>query len=169
MAYSLAKKLGAVLIAALIWLAGCSTADDPNKFITSAGNSGLAETQLSLIALQRSQTPEIKTYAQQMITDHTRTNTELAQLAGKKGVSLPREMDSAHKALARELEKLSGETFDKRYVDVMLEDHEKTITEFDTQIRVGSDSDVKAFARKQLPVLQEHLQMARDLRSKYPQ
>ena len=46
---------------------------------------------------------------------------------------------------------------------MMLKDHEKDVSEFEKQSTKGTDADVKAFAGKTLPTLQEHLTMARAL------
>lgn len=45
----------------------------------------------------------------------------------------------------------------------MVSDHETDVKEFETQANKGNDPDVKAFAARTLPVLQKHLQMARDV------
>lgn len=45
----------------------------------------------------------------------------------------------------------------------MLSDHKKDVSEFEKQSTRGTDPDLKAFAAKTLPTLQEHLQMARAL------
>jgi putative membrane protein len=158
--------LKALLFLSAIWLAGCTTAPSVNTFATEAAQGGIAETQLSTIALQRSSNPEIKRMAQQIIDDHSKANTELAQLAGKKGVTLPREVRSEHRTMAGKLEKLAGDAFDRQYIDAMISDHEKDIVLFENQIKLGSDGEVKAFAEKHLPVLQMHLEMAREMRSK---
>jgi len=67
--------------------------------------------------------------------------------------------------LLRESEKdklaqMSGAEFDKEYMSAMVKDHETDVKDFDTQSKDGNDADIKAFAGKTLPTLQEHLKMA---------
>jgi len=75
------------------------------------------------------------------------------------------ELSSSQKSTVDKLAKLSGAEFDKAYMSDMVSDHETDVKEFQTQADKGNDPDVKAFAAKTLPVLQKHLQMARDVAS----
>lgn len=58
---------------------------------------------------------------------------------------------------------MSGADFDRAYSKMMLSDHQKDVSAFEKQSTKGADADLKAFAGKTLPTLQEHLQMARAL------
>lgn len=138
----------------------------PNGFMMEAARGGMAEVELSKLATTKAQNPEVKKFAQQMIQDHTNANTELKQLAGKKNVTLPTELDAEHKALKDSLSSLSGAAFDKAYVNAMVSDHEKTVNLFKTQAGGGTDADAKAFAAKTLPKLQGHLDMIKGIESK---
>ena len=44
----------------------------------------------------------------------------------------------------------------------MVRDHETDAKEFENQSKNGTDRELKAFAAKTLPLIQRHLQMARD-------
>ncbi|CAN5832010.1 hypothetical protein BH24ACI1_BH24ACI1_19870 [soil metagenome] len=138
----------------------------PNGFMMEAARGGMAEVELSKLATTKAQNPEVKKFAQQMIQDHTNANTELKQLAGKKNVTLPTELDAEHKALKDSLSSLSGAAFDKAYINAMVSDHEKTVNLFKTQADSGTDADAKAFATKTLPKLQGHLDMIKSMESK---
>ena len=138
----------------------------PNGFMMEAARGGMAEVELSKLATTKAQNPEVKKFAQQMIQDHTNANAELKQLAGKKNVTLPTELDAEHKALKDSLSSLSGASFDKAYVNAMMSDHEKTVNLFKTQAGGGTDADAKAFAAKTLPKLQGHLDMIKGIESK---
>ncbi len=138
----------------------------PNGFMTEAAKGGMAEIELSKLATTKAQNAEVKKYAQQMIQDHTNASAELKQLAGKKNVTLPTELDAEHKAIKDRLSGLSGAEFDKAYVNAMVSDHEKTVNLFKTQADGGMDADAKAFAAKTLPKLQGHLDMIKGIESK---
>jgi putative membrane protein len=138
----------------------------PDAFMTEAAKGGMAEVELSRLATTKSQNAEVKKFAQQMIQDHTNANAELKQLAGKKSVTLPTELDAEHKALRDKLSGLSGAEFDKEYVNAMVADHEKSVNLFKTQADNGTDADAKAFAAKTLPKLQGHLDMIKAMQGK---
>jgi len=145
-------------------LMGSTTA--PDAFMTEAAIGGMAEVELSRLAVSKGQDAEVKKFAQKMIEDHTNANAELKQLAGKKNVTLPTALDAEHKAIKDKLSGLSGAAFDKEYVNAMVADHEKIVNLFKTQAGGGTDADAKAFAAKTLPTLQMHTDMIKGMQSK---
>lgn len=162
----------ALVILSIIWLAGCAgggsgiSSMTPSNFLTEAAEGSMAEIQLASLALTRTQNPDVRAFAQQMITDHGRASDELKPIAAKKSVTLPLQLNSTHKSLSDKLTKLSGAEFEREYVKAMVEDHEKDVKAFQTQAQAGTDPDVKEFATKTLPTLEHHLQMAREMQNK---
>jgi len=143
-----------------------SDADDAKEFLTEAAQGGIAEVELGKIAVTKATSPDVKKFAQMMIDDHTRANNDLKTIAQKKGVQVPAETDSNHKATIDDLRSLVGAEFDKEYVEDMYNDHKHDVAEFEEQSESASDSDVKAFAAKTLPVLRKHLEAIEAIRSK---
>ena len=92
--------------------------------------------------------------------------SELKSIAGQKGIQLPTELNSEQKSEMDKLSKMSGAEFDKEYMSAMLKDHETDVKDFDTQAKEGNDPEIKAFAGKTLPTLQQHLQMAQQAAQK---
>jgi putative membrane protein len=89
----------------------------------------------------------------------------LSQIATRKGITIPTSLDAKHQATKDKLSKLSGAAFDKAYMDDMVKDHHTDVAEFRKESTSGSDSDVKAFAAKTLPTLEEHLRLAEQTQS----
>jgi len=118
---------------------------------------------LSKVALDKGVTGETKTFANMMVQDHTKAGNELKPIAAQKNVDLPMDMDAEHKTLQDQMNNLSGEQLQQQYAQQMVTDHEKTVAVFQSEIQNGQDADVKAFAQKTLPTIQEHLDMARKL------
>ncbi|MDQ6785224.1 MAG: DUF4142 domain-containing protein [Acidobacteriota bacterium] len=143
-----------------------SSATTPEGFMTEAAKGGMAEVELSKMALPKLKDAAVKQFAQQMIADHTRANNELKELAAKKKVTLPTELDAEHKATAADMNSMSGADFDKDYVNAMVADHEKAVALFQGQSTGGTDADAKAFAAKTLPTLQKHLDMIKTIQGK---
>jgi len=109
------------------------------------------EVEWGKLAAQNGQSADVKNFGNRMITDHSKANNELMNLAKEEGVSLP---------AAKPPGKWKS---DKDYINMMVKDHEKAVQLFTTEANEGRDADIKAFASKTLPTLQEHLQMARQL------
>ena len=139
---------------------GKSTPD--TMFMQEAAMSSMAEVAHGQLAAKNASAESVKQYGQRMVDDHTKANQELKGLAGQKQVTLPAKLDQKHQAVQDRLAKLSGEAFDKAYMQHMVTAHQQVVTLFQREAKTGSDDDAKAWATKTLPVLQEHLKMARD-------
>ena len=131
-------------------------------FVKNAAKGGLAEVELGQLAADHGASDEVKKFGQRMVTDHGKANDELKSLAQQKNITLPAEIGAKEKALQARLEKLSGAAFDRAYMRAMLADHKTDVNEFRMESKSGKDTEVKAFATKTLPTLEEHLKAAQD-------
>lgn len=147
---------------------GTSSAMTPQdkEFVSNAGMAGLAEVQMGNLALQNATSADVKAFAQRMVTDHSKSNEELQQLATTKGVALPAELDAGHKSALDHLTSLTGADFDKAYMQHMVEDHRKAVDLFTNGSTGAQDADLKAWAGRTLPTLQQHLQLAQTVAGK---
>lgn len=145
---------------------GQAMVGEPDRmFMTKAAQGGMAEVQLAQLAQEKAASDSVKQVAKKIQEDHTNANNELKQIAQQKGVDLPTDVGPKHQALIQKLQGLSGEQFDRAYLKAMVDDHKKDIKEFQRQTDRGMDSDVKGFASKTLPHLQEHLQQVQQAMS----
>src|SRR3954454_11483208 len=136
------------------------------KFVHEAAAGGMAEVSLGKLAADKATNPDVKQFAQRMVDDHSKANDELKTLASQKGVTLPADTDAAHKATEARLSKLSGAAFDKAYMADMVKDHDKDVAAFKHASTSASDADLKAWAAKPLPTLQEHQTQAKPVNAK---
>ena len=134
-------------------------------FIQRAGAGGLAEVELSRLALQGASSPDVKRFAQQMVEAHTASNKELGLIAARQHQKMPADLDGEHAKLRGRLEGSSGPEFDRIYLKAMVADHEKMVTLLESAKGTGS-AEVQRFARNNLPAVQEHLEMAKGLVAK---
>jgi putative membrane protein len=139
---------------------------DDKEFVSQAGMAGLAEVQMGNVAVQKASSADVRAYAQRMVTDHSKSNEELQQYATTKGVALPAELDAEHKNAMDHLNGLSGAEFDKAYMQHMVGDHQKAVSLFQNASTNATDTDLKNWATKTLPTLQEHLQLAETVNGK---
>ncbi len=143
---------------------GRMTADA--RFVMFAAMGSTAEIEMGRLAVQKGASEDVRQFGQRMIDDHTRSNEELMRLASPKGITPPTALDAKHQAAMRKMSALTGERFDREYAKMMVNDHKKTVSEFQREAARGADADIKAFAAAQLPALQEHLRMAQRLSDK---
>ena len=142
-----------------------SSGSEDIEFILDAAKGGMAEVELGKLAADRAQNDEVKKFAQRMVDDHSKANDQLKQIAESKGIKIPTETEAKQKALMQRLEKLQGPAFDRAYMNAMVNDHVKDVSEFKKEANSGRDSQVKSFASSTLPTLEEHLQQAKQART----
>ena len=147
-------------------LAGAQSLSDADReLIKKAAEGGLAEVELGNIATQRASRPVVKEFGAKMVKDHGAANTELATLARAKGVDMPTALDPAHQAGRDRLMALQGADFDRAYMQEMVKDHTQDVAEFEKASQTAADQDVRSWAAAKLPMLREHLALARDVNS----
>lgn len=155
-----------VLSLALAGVANSASAADaergvpvPSAFVKMAAQAGMTEIEAAKVALSKSKDPAIRSFAERMVNDHGSANLELASLAKAKGIDTPQRLDAEHKAMIDALRAKSGSDFDAAYSQHMNMDHDKAIALFEGASR-SADPEFAGFARKTLPKLQEHKQLA---------
>jgi len=129
----------------------------------NVAKDGMAEVELGRLATEKASSNDVKMFGQRMVDDHSKANDELKMLAQSKSITLPAAADAKHKATHDRLAKLSGAAFDRAYAQAMLADHRQAVASFKKESQSGNDPDLKAFATKTLPTLQDHLKMAEDI------
>ncbi|MCE0464509.1 DUF4142 domain-containing protein [Pseudomonas uvaldensis] len=165
------RRLG--LAVALSTSMGMAWAASSNDFVDDAAVGGIAEIETSKLALEKSASADVKAFANTMITDHTKANQELMSLAKQHDIEVPDETTLMKKAKAKILE-VRDESFDAAYANNQVKAHEETIALFKKEAETVTDdkkagnTELKAFAQKMLPHLQEHLEMAKKLQAAHP-
>jgi putative membrane protein len=129
-------------------------------FVAKATSAGQFEVMSSELALQKSTNTDLKSFAQQMVNDHTKANQELTSILTRKGLAAP-PMDQECVDTLNRLSKLQSYDFDREYGKVQLKAHDEAVELFAKASKECQDADLKAFATKTLPTLKEHQQMAR--------
>ncbi|SFP39549.1 putative membrane protein [Bradyrhizobium sp. Ghvi] len=133
-------------------------------FVKEVAISDMFEIESSKLAEQKGNAQE-KTFAQQMITDHTKTSSELKGLVGngKVQATLPTALDSSHQSKLDKLKSASGKDFSSDYNSYQVSAHEDAISLFDRYAKGGDNAALKEWADKTLPALRHHLDMAKEL------
>ncbi len=134
-----------------------------HQFLMKAAQGGEAEVELGQLAQQKAQDPKVKEFAQRMVHDHGQADQKLQSLASSKSINLPSQPDKKEKAEKDRLSKLSGEQFDRAYMEHMVRDHKKDVAEFQRESTSAQDPDIRNFASSTLPTLQDHLKQAESI------
>jgi putative membrane protein len=138
-----------------------STAD----FVKEVAISDMFEIASNKLAQDKGNAPE-KSFASEMVTDHTKTSTELKGLvsSGKVKADVPAALDSSHQSKLDKLKGESGKDFSSDFDSDQVSAHKDAVSLFERYAKGGDNADLKNWAGKTLPTLQHHLQMAQDLK-----
>lgn len=130
---------------------------DPQTFVNMAASSGLYEVESSRLALQQATDDQTKQIAQKMVDDHTKANEELKQIAQTKNLTVPSQMMEKHRTQLEALQQAKGTALGSTYHQQQIAAHQEAVSLFERASKQLSDPELKAFAEKTLPTLQEHL------------
>ena len=131
-------------------------------FIKETSSSNLMEVQLGRVAHDKGSVPQVRDYGDQMVLDYGKASEELTAIAAQSNLKLPVLVVRKHTLLIARLSKLSGREFDGQYLQAMLKSHTTNIARFNKALKKVKDPDLKAWAVATLPMLQQHLQQAKD-------
>ena len=130
----------------------------------SVGNK--FEIDSSKLALSRSKSEIVKTFASQMVSDHGQAAVKMKQAVTDAKVKAPADaVDAKHQAMLDDLKKKDGPAFDQAYVDAQLKGHEETVAMFEAYSTTGDNPRIKQFASDLLPTLRMHLENVRKLQA----
>ncbi|MBO9596004.1 MAG: DUF4142 domain-containing protein [Niabella sp.] len=140
-----------------------ATLEKDADFAVTAADGGLMEVKLGQLALQHGRRKEVKAFGRMMIKDHTAAGNELKALATQKNMVLPDSLSDGMKKKYNRFLGLKGDAFDKAYIQLMVEDHQEDVAAFRHYAGSGADQNLVQWANRELPVLEAHLQQAKQV------
>ena len=142
-------------------MAGMNMGSDQDKqFLMQASLSDYTEITFSQLALQKSTNPQVKAYAQKMITDHQTLEAKMKPFADQMGVTPATALDAQHQQLYDQMNQLSGADLDKQYMSAMSADHHKSLDSFKTEETSTQDKQLKPTVKQGEKVVAQHTEMA---------
>jgi putative membrane protein len=139
---------------------GTTLNDVDRDFIAKISEANMAEVDAGKAASTKGMNAKVKDFGNQMVTDHTTANTELATVASAVGVPMTDSLNEEHKALKQKLTAAKGKAFDQAYIESQVADHQKVLDIFQNEMHNGSHQQVKDFANKFHHHIQMHYDMA---------
>jgi putative membrane protein len=132
-------------------------------FAKDAARGGLAEVKLGKLAEDHGSSEAVKTFGTRMVAEHTKAGDKLKEAAAQKHIALPADLAPKDQANYDRLLKLSGADFDRSYAQDMVKDHEQDLRDFQREANHGHDDLIRTFAAQTVPMIQQHLQQAKDM------
>ena len=121
------------------------------------------------LALRKSTNPQVKEFANQMISDHTNLEKSVTDLANKLGAKeqtsdTAKQLKQQAADESKKLNGLKGSDFDREYVSHEIAFHQAVIdAATNTLIPNAKNAELKSALQNAAPVLQGHLQHAQQL------
>jgi len=134
------------------------------NFILAVAQGGMTEVELGRMAARGGERQDVEEFGRMMVKDHSAINQDLIALASEKGVTLPDRLDADHQRMVDKFVFLSGANFDDAYICAMAKAHKMDAKAFITESEATTDSDIRSFVDKSLPVVQMHLDHLKDMR-----
>jgi putative membrane protein len=116
-------------------------------------------------AQSKGATAPMKAFGARLVRDHTKSLRDAERAARRFGVTVPKTPSPSEQWELRTVGAFSGTAFDRSYADLEVQDHIQDIQETKDEISVGCNSTVRSLARDDLPVLRQHLAIARQLKA----
>jgi putative membrane protein len=133
------------------------------QFLSEMAHGNIAEIELGRLAQDKAASAAVKQFGKRLVTDHSRALDELKMIAADKNMTLPATADPKHKAVKDTLSGMSGQRFDRAFAERMVQAHTDTLNKLQRAAKSFGDLDVKAWAAKTLPTVEEHLELAKNL------
>lgn len=143
-------------------MSGVSATD----YVKLAADSDMYEIQSSRLALTKSKRDDVKAFAQQMITDHTGTSKALMAALKNNDRTIARpstQLSSANAAKLALLKKAPKATFDDMYLQQQAQAHQAAWALHKGYATDGTDPALKQVASTAVPVIERHLQHAKQM------
>ena len=136
------------------------------EFVRNVAIKNMAAVELSRLALGKVTTPDIKTFAQQMVDEHSAAGDKLKSAVSGNSLAWPGELDDRHRTIADELGRKQGAEFEDDYLKAMVDSHQDFAATLESRLDVQSLADWKtaAAARTQSQAMPEPNATLRDVR-----
>ena len=132
-------------------------------FVKEAAMSDMLEIELAKIAQQKGNAEE-KKFAAMMVTDHTKTSTELKEMVPADLKSaLPAALDDVSQKKLGKLRDAKPDDFAGEYEPMQVSAHKEAVSLFERYANGGDNAKLKDWAGRTLPALKHHLEMAQNL------
>lgn len=133
-----------------------ANASADQAYVQNAAASDMFEIETSKLALQKAAMPSVKTYAQMMIDEHTKSTNEL-KAACCSGAAIPAPLPADKQAKVDALKNLSGAEFDRQYLADQRSGHQETLAKVNAYLAAAPAGPLKDHASKVTGVVQKHL------------
>lgn len=138
--------------------------DVDRRFLAEASDSGARNLALARLGFDKAKEPEVKLFAERLMTHHQRANDALQRLAATQGVDMAGAPPADRLDDVSRLAQTSGNEFDARLLDLLgVKAQMADIALYEKAVGTAGNPAVRKFAQDTLPLLRRHLGAAQEL------
>ena len=137
-------------------------------FAIEANHGLMRDTALAVVAQHRAKSQQVRNFAAKIHDQRNRAHRRLRRIAQETRIRLPERLDAHHLKQVNKLSSLSGEQFDRQFLQYIAEtDHVRFYTFELNSGALPTHPPVVKFAKEQLPILRNDIARARKLLQNY--
>lgn len=144
-------------------VAEVNASGDVVDFLLSATDTRLISIEEATVALNNGSSEKIRDFARKMVIDQTKILGYIKKLSLMRGLELPDHVNEEIQTSCDKLAGMSGDKFDKEFVNLIIKDRKRDLELF-RKATYSSDPEIREFAELCIPVLEEQLKNARELK-----
>ncbi|MFD1787896.1 DUF4142 domain-containing protein [Sphingomonas floccifaciens] len=135
------------------------------SFANAAAASDAFEIATSQLALSKSASASIKSFAQKMIDGHTASTAKLKTAAAEASPAVTPDptLTAEQQQTLNQMKALNGSAFDQGYIAAQASGHQRTLDVLRAYAASGDTPSLKAFAADLVPTVTAHLNTAKGL------
>lgn len=133
------------------------------RFVQWARRAVQARVDAARLAVNEGAHPCVRKYAAQVAETHVAMIDEIDVLAAARSLTLSTKLEDADGKLLAALQKLSGPSFDRRFVAAMRAAQERDLVRVRRQVAEAQDPELEALTRDAVPTIAEQVDMLRIL------
>lgn len=140
---------------------GLSSKD--KAFLLEAANTRMVDWVQGNLATEQAASRKYQQYGKRLMKDQNKLMEEIKALAEAKKLTLPLEISGEKNEELNRMKSISGETFERRFRRMIIKDHKRDLDFFKQTAESSTDPEIRDFAKRYLPLIEQHLELARDL------
>jgi len=133
------------------------------EYVAAAGAGDMYEIQSSQTVLQTTQDPKIRSFAQMMIQDHTKSTAKLKAAALTAKIKAKPMLMPAQTEMLAQLKAETGTARDQAYIAQQKQAHGQALTIHQSYAAGGKNMALKMVANGVVPVVQHHIDMLKTM------
>lgn len=136
------------------------------EFLLQVMEDSLAEMELCMLAQDNAGNDEVKAFAQTMIDEHGKLGQQIETMAQRLQVAFPKKVRREHTTLIKQMGKLKGDEFDRKFIEQNLRYHANDLKVFQHYAAQKDGGEVTRLAEAGARLFGRHLKMVKELAGK---